>query len=283
VIEAGLRSVGLKVEDGKVVGSTMARIVDSGRRAGVARGYLSFEQELLEARGVGFWLSRARSLGVDLARLDQRDGAVHAIFDRCVRDVAAHLARGADRLVEARTDAPVTDVSGQGSESGAVRREAGDAPDRSAETVVEPPGLAAAGAGEAPELRAARAEGAPEKVAVAAGNSGQADGARAGSGAVGDDDIGDPAADGQPFICFPNDCEVAIAFINPSHIKGSTNPCRRNLIRADAYVRLCGIQQARIVANGGVLPAGWVLPKGATLAADGQVLLGPNKKMYPDR
>ena len=280
MIEAGLRSVGLKVEDGKVVGSTMARIVDSGRRAGVARGYLSFEQELLEARGVGFWLSRARSLGVDLARLDQRDGAVHAIFDRCVRDVAAHLARGADRPVEERADAPVTDVSGQGSQLGAVRREAADVPDRAAETVVEPPGLAVAGAGEAPELRAARADGAPEKDAVAAGNSGEADGARAGTGG---EEIGDPAADGQPFICFPNDCEVAIAFINPSHIKGSTNPCRRNLIRADAYVRLCGIQQARIVANGGVLPAGWVLPKGATLAADGQVLLGPNKKMYPDR
>jgi hypothetical protein len=81
----------------------------------------------------------------------------------------------------------------------------------------------------------------------------------------------DPAASGE-FICLQQKAPADVAARNPNYQAGSKHHAReKQFYTPKLYQAIYSEQHRWIMAAGGQLPTGWILPAGAVLGADGHV------------
>jgi hypothetical protein len=81
----------------------------------------------------------------------------------------------------------------------------------------------------------------------------------------------DPAASGE-FICLQQNAPADVAARNPNYQAGSKHHAReKQFYTPKLYQAIYSEQHRWIMAAGGQLPTGWILPAGAVLGADGHV------------
>lgn len=254
-IESGLVAVGLRAELA-VAGGVIARMVEVGRQLAEARAYLSYEGELLDAQRVAFWLKRARSLGLELGAIDQRDVAVHRLFDAFVIGVTAHLA--ARRSVQ-------TEDSGR-ENRGDQEVDGGELPAGAlvvtAEASLEPPVREQEGV-------AATAVAAPYEVPDPHGDAGGHDGGEKGEASCAEPIS--PILEG-PYVCLVRDQEIDVIWENPNYLRGVSHIARKRVLFPEDFDQAYAWQIGVIRENDGVLPDGWSLPEGAILTPEGEVI-----------